>query len=90
MSAKRIILAPRDPLQPFMRGFILRIGQPGAIGGLGGGQLLQALLPVIVSAAAGGGLDLGAIVGQVGGGGAAILTVIAGLVKSMTVSQQTR
>src|SRR5262249_38474977 len=50
----------------------------GAIGGVGGGQILQALIPAIASAA-GGGLDLGAIVGQIVGGGAggAILTIIA-------------
>jgi len=64
----------------------------GAIGGIGGGQVLQALIPTIASAAAAGGLDLGAIVGQIIGGGAggAILTIIAGLVKAMTGSQQTR
>jgi len=63
----------------------------GAIGGVGGGQILQALIPAIASAA-GGDLDLGAIVGQIVGGGAggAILTIIAGLVKNMTASQQTR
>jgi hypothetical protein len=63
----------------------------GAIGGLGGGQLLQAAIPAIAGAA-GGDLDVGAIVGQIIGGGAggAILTVIAGLVKSMMASQQTR
>jgi hypothetical protein len=63
----------------------------GAIGGVGGGQILQALIPAIASAADGN-LDLGAIAGQIVGGGAggAILTVIAGLVKSMTASQQTR
>jgi hypothetical protein len=55
----------------------------GVIGGVGGGQILQALIPAIASAA-GGGLDLGAIVGQIVGGGAggAILTIIAGLVKA--------
>ena len=63
----------------------------GAIGGVGGGQILQALIPAIANAA-GGGLDLGAIVGQIVGGGAggAILTIIAGPVKSMMASQQTR
>ena len=65
----------------------------GAIGGVGGGQILQAVLPAIASTA-GGDLDLGAIVGQIVGGGAggAILTIIAGLVKNMnmTASQQTR
>jgi hypothetical protein len=64
----------------------------GAIGGVGGGQILQALIPAIAAAAGGGGLDIGALIGQIVGGGAggAILTVIAGLVKSMMVSQQTR
>jgi hypothetical protein len=63
----------------------------GAVGGIGGGQILQALIPAIAGAA-GGGLDVGAIVGQIVGGGAggAILTVIAGLIKSMMASQQTR
>src|SRR5262249_33623792 len=64
----------------------------GAIGGVGGGQILQALIPAIESAAAGGNLDLGAIGGQIVGGGAggALLTVIAGLVKGMMASQRTR
>jgi uncharacterized membrane protein YeaQ/YmgE (transglycosylase-associated protein family) len=64
----------------------------GAIGGVGGGQLLQAIIPALASAAAGGELDVGAILGQIVGGGAggAILTVIAGLVKSMMATQQTR
>src|SRR5215470_7676274 len=61
----------------------------GAIGGVGGGQILQALIPAIASAA-GGGLDLGSMIGQIVGGGAggAILTAIAGLVKSMMESRQ--
>ena len=51
----------------------------GAIGGVGGGQLLQAAIPAI-AAAAGGNLDVAAIIGQIVGGGAggAILTVIPG------------
>jgi hypothetical protein len=64
----------------------------GAIGGVGGGQLLQALIPAIAAAAGGtGGLDIGALLGQivVGGAGGAILTVIAGLVKSVMASEQT-
>jgi hypothetical protein len=63
----------------------------GAIGCVGGGQILQAIVPAIAGAA-GGDLDIGAIVGQVIGGGAggAILTVIAGLVKTMMGSHQTR
>jgi hypothetical protein len=61
----------------------------GAIGGVGGGQLLQAIIPAIASAAAGGGVDIGSILGQIGVGGA-ILTVIAGLVKGMMALQQAR
>src|SRR5882757_11305050 len=56
----------------------------GALGGIGGGQLLQALIPALAGAS-GGGLDVGSIVGQLVGGGAsgAILTAIVGLVKNM-------
>ena len=56
----------------------------GAIGGLGGGQILQAL-------AGAGGVDLGSVVGQlVGGGvGGAVLTIIAGLVKNMMAGKST-
>jgi hypothetical protein len=61
----------------------------GAIGGVGGGQILQALMPAIAGAA-GGGLDFESVLGQIVGGGAggAILTVIAGVVKSMMASRQ--
>jgi uncharacterized membrane protein YeaQ/YmgE (transglycosylase-associated protein family) len=54
----------------------------GAIGGLGGGQILQALIPALTGA---GGVDLGSVVGQLVGGGVsgAVLTVIVGLVKNM-------
>ena len=64
----------------------------GAIGGVGGGQLLQALIPAIASAAAGGGVDIGSFLGQIVGGGAggAILTVIAGLVKTVMTPEQAR
>jgi hypothetical protein len=58
----------------------------GALGGAGGGQLLQALIPMLAGTA-GSGLDIGALVGQVLGGGAsgAIVTAIVGmLMKSMT------
>ncbi len=53
----------------------------GAVGGLGGGQILGALVPALSGA---GGMDIGSIVGQVVGSGAggAILTVIAGLCKN--------
>jgi hypothetical protein len=56
----------------------------GAIGGAGGGQILQALIPALAGAT-GSGLDLGSIVGQLVGGGAsgAILTVLVGIVKNM-------
>ena len=56
----------------------------GAIGGVGGGQLLQALLPAL-SGAGGSEVDLGALVGQLVGGGAsgAILTLIVGLLRNM-------
>src|SRR5262245_22614752 len=55
-----------------------------AIGGAGGGQILQALMPPLAGPA-GGGLDVGSIVGRLVGGGAsgAILTVIIGLVRHM-------
>ena len=64
----------------------------GAIGGVGGGQLLQVLIPAIASAAAGGGVDIGSVLSQIVGGGAggAILTVIAGLVKTMMTPEQAR
>src|SRR2546429_5539980 len=62
----------------------------GAIGGAGGGQILQALIPALAGAA-GGGLDAGSVIGQLVGGGAsgAILTVIVGLVKNMMAGKQT-
>jgi len=48
----------------------------GALGGIGGGQILGALVPALASAA--GGVDWKVVVGQlVGGGvGGAILTII--------------
>jgi hypothetical protein len=59
----------------------------GAIGGGIGGQLLTALLPALTG---GGGLDVGALLGEIAGGGAggALLTIIAGLVKNMAAGQQ--
>jgi hypothetical protein len=56
----------------------------GAIGGVGGGQALQAFIPALAGTA-GGGFDVGAIVGQLVGGGVsgAILTLIVGVVKNM-------
>jgi hypothetical protein len=44
-----------------------------------------------IAGAAGGSFDVGAIIGQIVGGGAggAILTVLAGLLKNMVTSEQT-
>ena len=55
-----------------------------------GAQALQAFIPALAGAT-GGGLDVGAIVGQLVGGGAsgAILTIIVGLVKNMMASKST-
>jgi hypothetical protein len=60
----------------------------GAIGGVGGGQLLQVLLPALAGS---GGLDLGAVLGQLVGGGAggAVLTIIIGIVKTLMAGQKT-
>jgi hypothetical protein len=54
----------------------------GAIGGLGGGQLLTALIPMM--AGAGNSVDIGAVVSQAVGGGitGAILAAIVGLIKN--------
>jgi hypothetical protein len=61
----------------------------GAVGGGVIGQALQALLP---SLAGTGGLDIGALLAQIVGGGAggAILTIIAGAVKSAMAGPQVR
>jgi hypothetical protein len=52
----------------------------GALGGLGGGQLLSALIPALAGSA--GGVDLASLAGQLVGGGVsgAIVTVIVGLI----------
>jgi uncharacterized membrane protein YeaQ/YmgE (transglycosylase-associated protein family) len=52
----------------------------GALGGLGGGQLLSALIPAPAGSA--GGVDLASLAGQLVGGGVsgAIVTVIVGLI----------
>lgn len=64
----------------------------GAIGGIGLGQILAAVVPALSGMAgeAGGGLDIGAIVGQlVGGGvGGAVLTIIVGVIKNMMSGQR--
>jgi hypothetical protein len=62
----------------------------GALGGVGGGQILTALLPMLAGAADN--VDIGAIVGQaVGGGGAgAIVTFVVGLIKNAMAGQPAR
>jgi hypothetical protein len=59
----------------------------GAIGGIGGGQILTALLPMLAGTA--GNVDIGAMVGQAVGGGVAgaILTLIVGLIKNTRAGQ---
>jgi hypothetical protein len=56
----------------------------GALGGVGGGQLLEMLMSGGAAGAAGG-LDIGGIIGQLVGGGAggAIVTIVVGLLKNM-------
>ena len=53
----------------------------GALGGLGGGQILGALIPALAGSA-GGGVDLASVAGQLVGGGVsgAIVTVIVGMI----------
>src|SRR5438876_11928561 len=53
----------------------------GALGGLGGGQILSALIPALAGSA-GGGVDVASIPGRLAGGGVsgAIVTVIVGMV----------
>lgn len=61
----------------------------GLLGGVGVGQLLGMLVPALSGMATsstgpgGGGMDIGAIIGQVAGGGigGAVITLIAGLIK---------
>jgi hypothetical protein len=54
----------------------------GALGGLGLGQLLGMVIPAL--AAGGGSLDIGALIGQIAGGGVggAVLTAIVGMIKN--------
>ena len=54
----------------------------GAIGGVGGGQLLQVLMPAIAGTA--GSVDVGSMISQAVGGGVAgaILTAVVGLIKN--------
>jgi hypothetical protein len=60
----------------------------GALGGLGGGQLLELIIPAL-QGAAGGGTDMGSVIGQLVGGGAggAILTAIVGAIKNAMSKQ---
>ena len=62
----------------------------GAIGGGVIGQALQAMLPSLAGGTSG--AEIGALLGQIAGGGAggAILTVIAGFVKSAMAGPQVR
>ena len=64
----------------------------GIVGGGIGGQLLGMVVPALSGAAAGGGLDIGALLGQVAGGGVggAILMVIVGLIKQMMGGAQAK
>lgn len=57
----------------------------GLVGGVGGAQLLGMLVPGLGAAAAGGGMDLGSIIGQIAGGGVggAVVMIIVGLIKQM-------
>ena len=62
----------------------------GALGGVGGGQILTALLPMIAGTADN--VDIGAIVGQAVGGGVAgaIVTFVVGLIKNTMAGQPAR
>lgn len=64
----------------------------GVLGGGIGGQLLTMLVPALGAAAAGGGIDLTAIVGQIVGGGigGSVLLVIVGFVKQMMTGAHAR
>jgi hypothetical protein len=56
----------------------------GAIGGLGGSQLISILMPALVAGTAGGGFDVGALLTNVigSGVGGAALQLIAGFIKN--------
>ena len=62
----------------------------GALGGLGGGQILTALLPMLAGTAEN--VDIGAVIGQAVGGGVAgaIVTVVVGLIKNTMVGRPAR
>jgi hypothetical protein len=59
----------------------------GALGGVGGGQILTALLPMLAGAADN--VDIGSVIGQAVGGGVlgAIVTVVVGIIKNTMVGQ---
>jgi hypothetical protein len=59
----------------------------GAIGGGAGGQILQALVPLLAGTATGG-LDIGSLIGNAVGGGAAgaIVTAVVGALKNKIFS----
>jgi hypothetical protein len=59
----------------------------GALGGVGGGQILTALLPMLAGSA--GDVDIGAMLGQAVGGGVAgaIVTLVVGFAKNMMAGQ---
>ena len=59
----------------------------GALGGVGGGQILTALLPMLAGTT--GNVDIGAILGQAVGGGVAgaIVTFVVGLIKNAMAGQ---
>ena len=53
----------------------------GALGGVGGGQILAALIPALSGAQ---GVDITSIIGQLAGSGVggAVLTIVAGMIKN--------
>jgi hypothetical protein len=62
----------------------------GALGGVGGGQILTALLPMLAGTA--GNVDIGSVIGQAVGGGVAgaIVTFVVGLIKNTMAGQPAR
>ncbi len=61
----------------------------GAVGGGIGGTILQNLIPALSAAASGGGFDIGAVAGQLVGGGVtgAIVTAAVGFIKNALVKK---
>ena len=62
----------------------------GALGGVGGGQILTVLMPMLAGTADN--VDIGAIIGQAVGGGVAgaIVTFVVGLIKNTMAGQPAR